>query len=1098
MSCRTLPKWQAVGVACGLVASLAVVSACSDATESTTRFTLLTDSVAIGAFVNRVDYTEQVNPYTFKSFYNGGGVGIGDLDGDGRLDVVLTGNMVDNAVYYNRGDWRFEPAPPGHDLAGAGAWTTGVTLADVNGDGLLDAYLSKSGPPSELNRRNELRINRGGGRFEDVAAAAGVDDLGLSVHAAFFDYDRDGDLDLYLLNNSLRSVGNFDLRPGAREVPDTAGGNKLYRNLLAETDELRFEDVTAEAGIYSSEIGFGLGVSVGDVNGDLWPDLYVSNDFFERDYLYINQGDGRFAERLEAWAPETAMGAMGADVADLNGDGYPEVVVTEMLPRDARRYRSKAQFEDYNKRRVAERAGYHRQYGRNALLVNRGGRGFAELSRQAGVDATDWSWGALLADLDNDGRRDIFIANGIYKDLLDQDYVNFTAADANVRDWIKAGGEVVKRLIDSMPSEAVGNYAFANRGELVFADSSAAWGLDVPSFSNGSAYGDLDGDGDLDLVVNQLNGPALVYRNDTRERAGEQANYLRVALVDTVARANRAAWGSRITAYTPAGTQTAEIAPVRGFMSSVEPVAHFGLGDAKTVDSLRVEWSGGGAQTVLTPLTNSTTVVTRTARSALTPAVAPLRPATRHVDTLAFTHEESPYNDFDRYPFLPEMISAEGPALAVHDDGERSLIFVGGAAGQSGALFGLTDTGFRRLNAVALAGDRSAEDVAAAFADVDADGLVDLVVASGSDEQLTAVTRLRPRLYRQVSPGTFALDYGAFLAASSDLAAGALTAADFDGDGDVDLFYGTHFLEGQYGRAAPSYFLVNDGSGAFSVTRQSALDTLARVRAAVVCELDGTPGPELAVAREYGSVIAYDISERLEVRELARSATGLWRALGTLDVNGDGIDELLAGNLGLNSRLRSTPSATLTLNLVSVPDRNSLLPVVSGPVGGKEIVLAQRKAFAQKVPALARRFPRYAPYAETDARELLSEFELRAAYSATELRSGVLSFDGSTQTLRFEALPSEAQRSSVRAIASWEVGGQTWAVLAGNYDYVQPEFGGQLSGVGSAWRYRDGEWIRGLVDLELGGQVRGLARVNGRLAAAQNNGELLLIGKQSD
>ena len=1060
------------------------------------RFELLSDSVAIGGFVNALTYTEEVNPYTFKSFFNGGGVGVGDLDGDERSDVVLTGNSRDNGVFLNEGAWDFREAATEMGLAGRDAWTTGVTLADVDGDGRLDVYLCKSGPPTATNRRNELRLARPDGTYEDVAAAAGVDDLGLSVHAAFLDYDRDGDLDLYLLNNSLRPVGGNDLRPGARETPDAEGANKLYRNLLAETDTLRFEDVSAEAGIYTSEIGFGLGVSVGDVNGDLWPDLYVSNDFFERDYLYVNRGDGRFAERLTELVPETAMGAMGADMADLDGDGLPEIFVTEMLPRDARRYRSKAQFEDYNRRRLAERNGYHRQYSRNVLLANDGGTGFADVGRLAGVEATDWSWGALLVDLDNDGRRDVFVANGIYKDLLDQDYLKFAADPGSVRDYIADGGDVVRRLIDSMPSEPLGNYAFRNTGGLRFEDVSTAWGLDVPSFSNGAAVGDLDGDGDLDLVVNQLNGPALVYRNRSREDHPATSHYLRVTLSDTLSRANRAAWGSRVTLYAGGVAAVDYLAPVRGFMSCAEPVLHFGLGTVTRYDSLAVEWSSGGVTRVVGGEADRVVTVVRTA---VTPPVAPAT-----ADTLAgawtplpWRHAEDDYTDLDRYGLLPESVSAEGPALAVNVSADTTTVFLGGAAGQPSALLERVGAGpWVRLAGTTLLADAGDEDVAAAWGDLDGDGLADLVVAPGGDGGERGVDRLSPRVYFRRADRGLRRDPLALAAASTDIALGAVALADFDEDGDLDVFCGAHFGQGRYGEPVPSYLMANDGSGGFTLVRSPLLDTLDRVRASAVVEADGDPGPELAVAQDYGPVTILDFGSNLEVRPFASGPRGLWRALAAADLDGDGIDELLAGNHGLNSRLRASAAAPLRLYVADLGDDGVVDQFVAGEIDGTDVVIAQRGALVARVPALRKRFPRYGTYAETDAAAILAGAPVYRELAATELRSGVLAV-GRAGGLSFRALPSRAQRTVIRAIAevpSTEPG-EVAFLLAGNFDYVRPEIGGQLGGDGVLIRIRDGgaaiEATRALPPLR--GQVRALSAAGGSVIAARNSGAAQMI-----
>ncbi|MEL6590881.1 MAG: VCBS repeat-containing protein [Bacteroidota bacterium] len=419
--------------------------------------------------------------YTYRNFYNGAGVAIGDINRDGLADIYLCGNMVDNKLYLNQGNFQFKDITEAAGVACSGVWSSGVSMADVNGDGWLDIYVCKSGSPEGENRNNELFINQGDQTFKESSAEWGIDDLGLSSHAAFFDYDRDGDLDCYLLNNSFRPVGGYDFRPGQRLVRDTLGGNKLYRH-----DGDHYVDVSEEAGIYGSAIGFGLGVTIGDVNRDGWPDIYVSNDFFERDYLYLNQHDGTFDEVVEQYLGELSLGSMGADMADLNQDGYPEIFVTDMLPEGDQRIKTKTAFDDWNKYKLYEQNGYHRQFTRNVLQLNRGpvaedeqGVYFSEVSRIAGVSATDWSWGALIMDANNDGLRDIFVANGIYKDLTDQDYINFTADPKVIQDILRREKQVITQLVDSIPSVPLPNYLFANQGGLQFENKAQEWDLPI-------------------------------------------------------------------------------------------------------------------------------------------------------------------------------------------------------------------------------------------------------------------------------------------------------------------------------------------------------------------------------------------------------------------------------------------------------------------------------------------------------------------------------------------------------------------------------------------------------------------------------------------
>src|SRR5258708_257889 len=802
------------------IACLVAACASGTAVHRTTLFSLLPADATGVDFANNLKFSEQLNMYTFRNFYNGGGVGIRDINNDGLPDIFFCSNQGSNKLYLNKGNFHFEDITARAGVGSDGVWSTGVVFADVNGDGLTDIYVCKSGDLKGEHRSNQLFINNGDLTFTDKAAAYGLANTGLSTHAVFFDFDRDGDLDCYLLNNSFRSIGNYDLIRDQRYIVDSLGGNKLYRN-----DGGHFTDITKEAGIYSSRIGFGLGVTISDLNMDGWPDIYVSNDFFEKDYLYINQRNGTFKESLEDCINEISMNSMGADIADINDDGLPDIYVTDMLPESEDRVKTKTSFETWEKYQADIGAGYYKQFVRNVLQLNGGfapasaaaSTHFSEISRLAGVQATDWSWGALITDLDNDGYKDIFVANGIYKDLTDQDYIQFMANPTEVRKMISEGKGVISKLVNLIPSTPLSNYAFHNNGDLHFTNKAKEWGLDQPAFSNGSAYADLDNDGNLDLVVNNVNGPAMVYRNN-----GAHNSWLKLILQGDGR--NRFAVGAKATVFYNGRLAYQEEQPIRGFESSVDSRLNFGVGKAKVIDSVVVEWPAG-KRTVLKEqhpnqiLTLWEKNASPTPRSIPPPALRPVL-TSASAPGLNFVHHENEFNDFNRDRLLFSMLSTAGPRVAVGDVNGDGLhdVYLCGPKGQSGNLYiQIQNSRFILSNQALFEKDAACEDVDALFFDADVDGDPDLFVCSGGNEFSPNSTALISRLYLNDGHGHFTKSPQLLPSATVFESASCVTAADYDGDGDLDLFVGVRLKPFAYGYPCKGYILQNNGRGLFTV-----------------------------------------------------------------------------------------------------------------------------------------------------------------------------------------------------------------------------------------------------------------------------------------
>lgn len=1066
-------------------------------------------------FKNQLTLSEEVNPYTYRNFYNGAGVGLGDFNNDGLLDIFFTGNQVDNQLYWNEGDLNFKVAKL-PNLSSADSWSTGVTIVDINADGWDDIYVCKSGPPADANlkgldgvRHNELFVNQQDGTFLEQAAEYGLDFNGLAIHATFFDYDQDGDLDAYLLSNSNRSVSGYDLVTDARNIPDPAGNKLLRCDWPTEPNgQIKYVDVSEEAGIYRSTIGFGLGVTAGDVDQNGTTDLFVSNDYFERDYLYYNQGNGKFIESLTSQLPEISLGSMGADLADLNNDGLPELFVTEMLPATQVRYQTKAAFQNWNKYQLYRDKGYHQQFSRNVLQWNRGDGRFSEISRYAGVEATDWSWGALLFDMDSDGNKDIFVANGIAKDLVDQDYIKFDGNGDVIRKTLIEEGKSILTLFEKIPTEKLVNGVFKNKGNFEFSEQASHWGLDQRSFSNGAAYGDLDNDGDLDLVVTNIDDQAFIYRNNSTNQQ------LTVALTDLTA-PNRKAIGTKVYAYAGQWQGYQELQVVRGFQSSVDPRLHFGLGTTLALDSLIVVWPDGEAtklsafQAGQLSITRSTSSFTASLKqwgenTAISLPIATLKfnfysPSSSDVASdpffkttevaNVFSHEENKFIDFDRDGLLFWSVSNEGPALAAADvngDG-RMDFYLGGSIGQAGQLRYGTSAGYRLVAADLFAEDIASEDTDATFFDADNDGDLDLYVCSGGYEAGRNSTSLLDRIYLNEGNGKWSKQAQLLPLRSTLVSSSCVRPFDVDGDGDLDLFIGGRFKLGLYGMPTESYLLFNDGKGQFNA---KSLGEIGMVTDAFWTSRSEKGASELLVCGEFMPLTLIQFNEEGKVISLDSLAgtSGLWQSLAALPAQGKEL-RFLAGNHGLNSRLRADTDHPLQL-VINDFDQNGKAEQILGQVteNGQVLPLVRKDDLIQQLPTLRKQLLRYENYAGKTLNEIFSAKILDRSVRAevTELASLEVIINEKGEA-KLNRLPMEAQLQPVYAISILDANddGIQDVLLGGNQRIVKPELGIYDAGFGQLLLGQIGGGFNAVPLNESGVMLRG--EIRNIIALDKNN-----------
>jgi enediyne biosynthesis protein E4 len=1062
------------------------------------------------SFANMLPENADFNILNYLYYYNGGGVSVGDVNGDSLPDLYFSSNLDANRLYLNRGDFRFEDVTERAGVGGPPGWKTGVTMADVNGDGRLDIYVSAVSYLT-MQGRNMLYINNGDGTFTDRAEAYGVAHAGYSTQAAFFDYDADGDLDLFLLSHSThteRAIGTAT----KRDVRNARAGGRLYRN-----DGARFRDVSAEAGIFGGIEGFGLGLVVSDLNLDGCPDVYVANDFQEQDFLYYNSCRRTFTESIARATGHTSRFSMGVDAADVNNDGRPDIVVGDMLPEREEILKTSASSEAYSLFNLRVRAGYHPQYARNTLQLNRGNGLFSEIGFLAGVEATDWTWSLLFADIDNDGKKDLFVTSGIFRRPNDLDYINYIGNDAVQASLANGVTRENLSLLKQMPTVPVINHAYRNDGDLQFTDMATAWGLARPGYSNGAAYADLDNDGALDLVVNNYDAPASIFRNRARTLNGN--HWLTVALRG--GGRNTHGIGAKVTVVQGAQRQLLEQNPTRGFQSSMDPRLHFGLGRDSVIDSLIVVWPDRRFQ-VLTQVVGDRLLAVSQMDAGGSWNYAGATPSpllTEITDSVAtgWAHVENEFNDMDREPLMPHLLSTEGPALAVADVNGDGLddLFVGGAKWQPSRLLMQQANGNFESSDVALfAADSITEDVAAAFFDANGDGKPDLYVVTAGNEFFGASPSLRDRLY--LNDGS-----GHFVAATSGLPdlrdnGSCVVPGDFNGDGHLDLFIGSRVTARQYGVSPKSRLLQGDGTGRFSdVTERLApgLLTAGMVTSAAWLDYDRDGKLDLIVAGEWMPVRVYRqergrFVERTREAGLARSE-GWWNAITVADVNRDGRPDLLLGNLGRNSYLRASESEPAQMYVFDFFANGTIEQIVTFYKNGVSYPLATRDELTKVMPSLRARYPSYKSFGASTVADIFPAEELTQAtvLSARTFASSV-AVSSPSGTFSLQALPTEAQFAPVYGMLVQDLDGdgQVDLLLGGNFNGAPPMLGRSDASYGLALRGKGDGTFTPIDMMQSGVQVRGEVRhiasvrsVGGqqRIVIARNNDRLVFLRTRS-
>ena len=1018
--------------------------------KGTSLFSLL-DSKETGIAFNNISVeNEQINILSYEYLYNGGGVAIGDINNDGLKDIYFSSNNLENKLYLNQGNMKFEDIT---EKAGAGCkqgWKTGVSMVDINGDGFLDIYVCKSADGNAEQRRNILLINNGNLTFTNKAKEYGLDDIGYSTQASFFDYDNDGDIDMFLLNHSLIEISNtIGINPAIRNVRDPNYSNKLFRN-----DKDRFTDVSEEAGIFGGMANYGLGIVISDINNDGWQDVYVTNDYAENDHLYINNKNGTFADSVYVMLDHLSNFSMGVDIADFNNDGLQDICTLDMLPEDNKRQKLLYGPNEYDKFNMFVKAGLHYQYMRNMLQLNNGNGRFSEIGQLAGISNTDWSWAPLIADYDNDGYPDLFVSNGYKLDVINMDFLSYKADMMIKRERDKTEGKKTTLnadILKQIPKSRFHNYIYKNNGDLTFKNVSNEWGLDRDVLNNGAAYADLDNDGDLDLVTNNMNQEAFIYKNNSNELL--KNNFLALRLKGE--RLNRFGIGAKVKVYFDNQVSFKEANPTRGFQSSVDPDLLIGLGKNALADSINIIWPSGKSETLKAVKANQ--VIELFEKNAVTNHnyskpeshtyfVADINPQ------VSFQHKEDDFIDFGTQRFLPGLLSTQGPHIAKADINADGLedIFIGGAKGQPGAIF-VQDIGgrFRNTSQPAIAADSLAEDTDACFFDADADGDIDLFVVAGGNVYKAGSPELKNRLYLNDGKGSFSAKPDAI--ENVFVNASCVRPADVDGDGDTDVFVGGRVIPSNYPETPNSYLLLNDGKGNFTDKTEilaPGLQKAGMVTDAVWIDLNNDKQKDIIIVGEWMPIKVF-INEKAKLTDNTNSyfssiPSGWWNRIYAYDFDSDGDLDFIAGNRGLNSQVKVSADQPCTMIYKDFDNNGSTDGIMSYYIQGKSYPALSRDEQLEQLPALRKKFSNYESYSTATVTDFFPANDYSSAKKlvADKMASCYIENKGNGK-FEIRDLPVQAQFSPIYAINSIDVNkdGHPDLLLAGNFEKTRVSIG---------------------------------------------------------